>query len=131
MHESRKEAKMETRKEIEACRVKGQIKKTAAERYADHQNDIGALMDCIQQELEVHASQAAKEPKNWGYPGDLAHVRGSLKQILAGFLISRYDWAEAAYAYTDKHLGPREEIGNKGGGLSNRLRAALAKEYAT
>ena len=30
---------------------------------------------------------------------------------------------KSAYAYTEKHLGPREEIGNKGGGLSNRLRA--------
>ncbi len=28
-------------------------------------------------------------------------------------------------AYTDKHLGPREEIGNRGGSLSNRLRALL------
>jgi hypothetical protein len=33
---------------------------------------------------------------------------------------------KAAYAYTDKHLGPKEEIGNKGGSLSNRLRAAMA-----
>ena len=33
---------------------------------------------------------------------------------------------KAAYAYTDKHLGPREEIGNKGGSLSNRLRAVMA-----
>ncbi len=33
---------------------------------------------------------------------------------------------KAAYAYTEAHLGPREEIGNKGGSLSNRLRAALA-----
>ncbi len=32
---------------------------------------------------------------------------------------------KAAYAYTEKHLGPREEIGNKGGSLSNRLRAEL------
>jgi hypothetical protein len=32
---------------------------------------------------------------------------------------------KAAYAYTDKHLGPKEEIGNKGGSLSNRLRAVL------
>ncbi len=32
----------------------------------------------------------------------------------------------AAYAYTECHLGRREEIGNKGGGLSNRLRALLA-----
>jgi hypothetical protein len=33
---------------------------------------------------------------------------------------------KAAYAYTEKHLGPKEEIGNKGGSLSNRLRAVMA-----
>jgi len=32
---------------------------------------------------------------------------------------------KAAYGYTEKHLGPREKIGNKGGSLSNRLRAVL------
>jgi hypothetical protein len=32
---------------------------------------------------------------------------------------------KAAYAYTDKHVGPKEEIGNKGGSLSNRLRAVM------
>lgn len=31
----------------------------------------------------------------------------------------------AAYAYTDKHVGPKDEVGNKGGSLSNRLRAVL------
>jgi len=31
----------------------------------------------------------------------------------------------SAYAYTEKFLGPKEEIGNKGGGLSNRLRAIM------
>ena len=33
---------------------------------------------------------------------------------------------KAAYAYTDKHIGPKEKVGNKGGSLSNRLRKALA-----
>ena len=33
---------------------------------------------------------------------------------------------KAAYAYTDKHVGPKEEVGNKGASLSNRLRAGLA-----
>ena len=33
--------------------------------------------------------------------------------------------SRAAYAYTDKHIGPKEKIGNKGGGLGNRIRAAL------
>ena len=32
---------------------------------------------------------------------------------------------KAAYGYTDRFLGPREVIGNKGGGLSNRLRALM------
>lgn len=29
---------------------------------------------------------------------------------------------KAAYTYKDKHVGLRDEIGNKGGSLSNRLR---------
>ena len=33
---------------------------------------------------------------------------------------------KAAYAYTDKHLGPRERVGNKGGTLGNKLRAVMA-----
>ena len=31
-----------------------------------------------------------------------------------------------AYRYTDARLGPRSAVGNKGGSLSNRLRAAMA-----
>lgn len=34
--------------------------------------------------------------------------------------------AQTAYAYTQRHLGPREKIGNKGGSLYNRLRAVIA-----
>jgi hypothetical protein len=33
---------------------------------------------------------------------------------------------KAAYAYTEKHVGPRERMGNKGGTLGNRLRAVMA-----
>jgi len=32
---------------------------------------------------------------------------------------------KAAYAYTEKHVGPKDRVGNKGGSLSNRLRAVL------
>ena len=32
---------------------------------------------------------------------------------------------KAAYAYTDKHLGTRDKVGNKGGSLYNRIRAVL------
>jgi hypothetical protein len=30
-----------------------------------------------------------------------------------------------AYRYTEAHVGPREKVGNKGGSLSNRLRAVM------
>ena len=33
---------------------------------------------------------------------------------------------KAAYAYTDKHVGPRERVGNKGGTLGNKLRAVVS-----
>jgi hypothetical protein len=32
---------------------------------------------------------------------------------------------KAAFAYTDKWIGPRDTIGATGAGLSNRLRAAM------
>lgn len=35
---------------------------------------------------------------------------------------------KAAYAYADKHVGPRERVGNKGGTLGNRLRAVIAEK---
>jgi len=35
---------------------------------------------------------------------------------------------KAAYVYADKHVGPRERVGNKGGTLRNRLRAVLAEK---
>jgi hypothetical protein len=33
---------------------------------------------------------------------------------------------KAAYAYTEKHVGPRAKVGNKGGTLGNRLRGVMA-----
>ena len=35
---------------------------------------------------------------------------------------------KAAYAYTQKHVGPRGQVGNKGGTLGNRLRAVLGEK---
>jgi hypothetical protein len=32
----------------------------------------------------------------------------------------------AAQAFTEKHIGPRARLGNKGGTLANRLRAVIA-----
>lgn len=32
---------------------------------------------------------------------------------------------KAAYGYVERHVGPRETVGNKGGSLSNRLRKVM------
>ena len=34
---------------------------------------------------------------------------------------------KAAMHYTEKHLGPKSEVGNKSGSLANRLRAVFPK----
>lgn len=36
--------------------------------------------------------------------------------------------SKTSYAYTEKHVGPREQVGNKGGTLGNRLRAVLGEK---
>ena len=94
MSRERPKTHMEARKDIEARRIQRQLKQTAAERYADHQKDIAALLAAIEQELAVHAEKAAEDPKDWGWPGDLSRVRESMKGILESLLISRHEWSE-------------------------------------
>jgi len=101
---------MENRKEIEARRAKRRVKQTAAERYADHRNDIGIMLDLVGEELRVHAERASKDPKDWGYAGDLGHIRESLKRILESLLIGRYEWsAGEASRFIEDHLEEMRE----------------------
>ena len=98
------------RKQIEAKRIKKQLKQSAAERYADLQADIGALLDLIAEEARVHAERAAKEPRNWGYVGDVGHIRESLKGVLASLLIGRYEWSEIETSrFIEDHLEEMRE----------------------
>lgn len=103
----------ETRKDIEKRRIARQLKQTAAERYADHQDDIGALLDLIGEELRVHAETAGKKPKDWGYAGDLGRVRETLKSLLESLLIGRYEWSETeASRFIEDHLETLREEKN-------------------
>jgi len=86
--------KMEDRKDVEKRRVARQLKQTAAERYADHQKDIGELLDMVGEEMRVHAEMAAEEPKNWGFVGDAEGVREGIKRIIASIIGGRYEWSE-------------------------------------
>lgn len=102
----------EDRKEIEKRRVGKQLKQSAAERYADQQTDIGALLDLVGEEMRVHAERAATDPTNWDYAGDAGRIRESLKGILASLLIGRYEWSETeASRFIEDHLEDMREEG--------------------
>ena len=58
-------------------------RETAAEAYARNRADIAAIMDWLGQELDRHEEEADGDPRNWGFAGSLAEVRGKLKDTLA------------------------------------------------
>ena len=48
---------------------------TAAERYEEHQAEIRRLLNKLSDDLKRHNGEFAQTGRrNWGYPGDLAHV---------------------------------------------------------
>jgi len=58
-------------------------KQTARELYDERRQDIARVMDWIELELDKHKTNAKANPADWGYPGDLGHVREKLIQTLA------------------------------------------------
>jgi len=93
------------RNDIEADRARARVRENAAQHYARAQQDVGALLDLVGEEVRVHAQRAAELPKDWGFAGDLGRVRQGLKDLLAGLLVGRYDWSETEAArFIDDHL---------------------------
>ena len=58
-------------------------KQTARELYDQRRRDIASVMDWIELELDKHKTNAKGSPNDWGYPGDLGHVREKLIETLA------------------------------------------------
>lgn len=59
---------------------------TAEQRYAEHKEAILNLLDQLACKVAAHNRQFAKSGRrDWGYPGDLAHIR-ELLQEAADFL---------------------------------------------
>ena len=58
-------------------------KQTAREAYEERRQDIARVMEWIELELDKHRTNAQGSPKDWGYPGDLGHVRERLIETLA------------------------------------------------
>ena len=58
-------------------------KTTAAEAYLTRRSDVERLLDMLREEVAHHAEYAATEPGDWGFAGDLGHVRDLLVETLA------------------------------------------------
>ena len=58
-------------------------KQTARELYDERRQHIARVMDWIELELDKHKTNAKANPTDWGYPGDLGHVREKLIEALA------------------------------------------------
>ena len=56
---------------------------TAAEAYAARRESIEAKLAGLKGGLLAHHKRAAKQPGNWGFPGDLAHDEEILDQALS------------------------------------------------
>lgn len=56
---------------------------TAHELYDERREDIARVMDWIKLELDKHKTNANANSTDWGYPGDLGHVRETLIETLS------------------------------------------------
>jgi hypothetical protein len=63
-------------------------KQTARELYDERREDIARVLDWLDMEFDRHQTNAKANPKDWGYAGDLGHVREKLIETLA-FLSNR------------------------------------------
>ena len=62
--------------------INAQAEASAVAAYAAHQSNIKALIKALRHELTIHDKRAAKQPKNWGFAGDLGGVQGRLEEIV-------------------------------------------------
>ena len=56
---------------------------TAQQTYEQRRSDIARVLDWLDLELDRHGTDAKAKPNDWGYAGDLGHVREKLIETLA------------------------------------------------
>jgi len=62
--------------------MKKATRETAAATYQTRRREIEAMIAMLQADLNAHAKEAAQDPRNWGFAGDLELVRTNLKQTM-------------------------------------------------
>lgn len=56
--------------------------KTASEEYALRLLEMKELMKELKNKIATHSKNQKKEPKNWGYVGDMEHYIQCLKDLV-------------------------------------------------
>jgi hypothetical protein len=77
-------------------------KETAAQAYQRNQDDVGALLDLVGQEMAHHHEYAKTEGIHFGHAGDLAALRKTLIEALAQL-------AQQDEAFITRHLDEMRE----------------------
>jgi len=61
----------------------GHSKSNAADAYRRRTHAIDALLEELRKKIDAHAQNAAADPADWGYAGDLGHVERALRDLVA------------------------------------------------
>jgi hypothetical protein len=67
---------------------------TAIDIYRDFRRDTAILINWLGDELATLDDNAAQEPDNWKFAGEVAHVRQQLRQIVMVLAILDVDGIE-------------------------------------
>lgn len=57
---------------------------SAADTYREFRRDVAVLLEWLDEELAASDDNAAVEPANWTFAGDVGDVRQRLRQIVMG-----------------------------------------------
>ena len=69
------------------------MKQIAHVEYHRKRSDIMSLLRNIENSLEAHSAEERTDRSNWGYFGDLGHVKAQLQEV-SNFLRHEGDYAE-------------------------------------
>jgi len=58
---------------------------SAEDRYKDLTKEIGKQIKSLEARLGKHSYKFSKDKNNWGYAGDLGHVKDTLDELLSFF----------------------------------------------
>lgn len=73
--------------------------------YRRLKRDVETMLDLIAADVAAHSTQAAADPRNWGYIGDLGNIRNHLMDCLV--FLGNYQDEDEGRAAIDKQIAAR------------------------